>query len=311
MINGPATANYDEDLGSIFLSDWAHMDIFQLWENIAKKGAPPALENGLINGTNVYDCTNSTDNACLGNGKHMISSLSVKVLTCRTGTRFETTFTPGTKYRIRLVNTATDGYIRFAIDGHSFQVIANDLVPIVPYTTDNLLMGIGQRYDIVVEANQAVSNYWLRAIWQTTCSQNDNANNILGIVRYKGADTTTTPTTTSGTFPDTCGDEPLASLVPHVPLDVGATDSENELDLGVNFSAQAVTWTINTTSLLLDWEDPTELQILNGDSVFPTDYNVHAITEVNKVTTSLFPTSSSISPRTPATCPQIYIATCC
>ena len=73
IINGPATADYDEDLGSIFLSDWSHTDVFELWRNIAKKGAPPALDNGLINGTNVFDCSASTDKACLGNGKHMIS----------------------------------------------------------------------------------------------------------------------------------------------------------------------------------------------------------------------------------------------
>lgn len=139
IIHGPTTRNYDEDLGTLFLSDWSHTSAFTLWDTSAKAGAPPQLENGLINGTNTYSCTGSTDSACLGNG-----------------TRFETTFTSGAKYLLRLVNTAIDGYIRFAIDDHSFSLISNDFVPIVPYTTDNLLIGIGQRYEIVVEANQAV-----------------------------------------------------------------------------------------------------------------------------------------------------------
>jgi len=31
--------------------------------------------------------------------------------------------------------------------------MGNDLVPIVPFVTDSLLVSIGQRYDIVVEAS--------------------------------------------------------------------------------------------------------------------------------------------------------------
>lgn len=125
IINGPATADYDEDLGLLFLQDWSHTPVSELWDS-ARLGAPPSLANGLINGTNTYN----------GGGK-----------------KFSTVFESGTKYRIRLVNTAVDGHFQFSIDGHSFQVIANDLVPIVPYTTDSILVSIGQRYDIVVEAN--------------------------------------------------------------------------------------------------------------------------------------------------------------
>ena len=158
------------------------LSTFTLWNNSASRGAPPQLENGLINGTNIYNCMGSTD--------------------------FETTFTSRTKYLIRLVITAIDGYIRFAIDGHYFSVISNDFVAIEPYTKDNLLIGIGQRFEIVVEANQDVNHYWLRAIWQTTCIGNDNADNILEIVRYGGASTTSDPPTTMGNFNNSCGDEP-------------------------------------------------------------------------------------------------------
>jgi FtsP/CotA-like multicopper oxidase with cupredoxin domain len=47
IINGPATADYDEDLGNLFLSDWAHESVFQIWDS-ARLGAPPALQNGLV-----------------------------------------------------------------------------------------------------------------------------------------------------------------------------------------------------------------------------------------------------------------------
>lgn len=264
IINGPATANYDEDLGVMLLSDWGHTDAFTLWEVKSKFGAPPALENGLINGTNTYDCSGSEDPNCLG-----------------TGTRWETVFTPNTKYRLRVVNTASDGFIRFTIDNHKFTVIANDLVPINPYITDNLLIGIAQRYDIVVEANAAIGNYWLRAIWETACSANDNPNNILGIVRYLGANNTSDPTSIVGNFSDNCGDEPLSNLVPYLELDVGDPATEKELDLSGNFG-NLFTWAINSSSLRLNLTDPTFLRIVNNEQTFPTDYNAISVPVVNE-----------------------------
>ena len=111
IINGPATADYDEDLGMLTLSDWGHQSVFTKWHTAQATGIPATLENGLINGTNTY-----------GNG----------------GSRYKTVFKPGTKYRIRIVNTAVEGHFRFTIDNHTFAVIANDLVPLVPYETDNV-----------------------------------------------------------------------------------------------------------------------------------------------------------------------------
>lgn len=74
---------------------------------------------------------------------------------------------------------------RFQIDHHDFQVVAMDLVPIVPYTTDNLLVDIAQRYEIIVNANATDNgNYWLRAVWQTSCSATLNPTNAVGIIRY-------------------------------------------------------------------------------------------------------------------------------
>lgn len=128
IFNGPATANYDEDLGVLFLDDWSHKSVFSLWYT-ARQGAPPALENGLINGTNTYDCGSSGDSTCTGT----------------LGAKYETAFQPGKKYLIRVVNVATDGHFQFSIDGHKLTVIATDLVPIKPYVTDSVLISIGQR----------------------------------------------------------------------------------------------------------------------------------------------------------------------
>lgn len=254
IINGPATADYDEDLGALFLQDWSHDTAFSLW-HIAQQGAPPTMENILINGTNTFE-----------DG----------------GSRFETSFVEGTKYRMRLLNVATDGHLRFSIDNHTFSVIAMDLVPIIPYETDNLLISIGQRYDIVVEATASDGDYWLRAGWQSACATNGNPDNALGIIRYdtsSTADPTSTSDVTSMT--DSCYDEPLESLVPYVPLTVGDSGLTDQVD--VSFAiGDAFTWTINSSSLYLNWSMPTNLDIYNNVSIFPTPYNVIALPQVDE-----------------------------
>lgn len=267
IINGPASANYDTDLGTVMLTDWGHESAFALYD-VAKIGAPPTLENTLINGTNTFDCTSTTDANCLG-----------------TGSYFETTFEAGQSYRMRFINSATDAHFRLSIDNHNFTVIAMDLVPIVPFDTDNLLIAIGQRYDIVVTATEKSGDYWLRAGWQSACSTNLNPNNALGIIRYDSsstADPTSTQQTTVAMLASSCQDQDLADLVPYLSTTIDtATNTDQELDLDF-VTTTSIMWTINTSTLLLNWSDPTILQVYNNISQFPTDYNVVALTGVNE-----------------------------
>jgi FtsP/CotA-like multicopper oxidase with cupredoxin domain len=88
----------------------------------AQTVGPPPLDNGLINGTNTYE-----------NGGH----------------RYNVSFAPGKSYRMRLVNGAVDTHFKFMIDNHTMTVIASDLVPIKPYNTTVLNIGMGQRYDVI------------------------------------------------------------------------------------------------------------------------------------------------------------------
>lgn len=83
----------------------------------AQSSGPPTLDNGLINGTNTYD-----------DG----------------GSRFDVAFTSDTSYRLRLVNGAVDTHFKFMIDNHTMTVIASDLVPVTPYETTVLDIGMGR-----------------------------------------------------------------------------------------------------------------------------------------------------------------------
>ena len=49
-------------------------------------------------------------------------------------------------------------------------------------------IGMGQRYDVIVQANMSsvASDFWLRAVPDTFCSDNDNPDDIKGIIHYGG-----------------------------------------------------------------------------------------------------------------------------
>ncbi|KEY64653.1 hypothetical protein S7711_02853 [Stachybotrys chartarum IBT 7711] len=255
ILNGPATADYDEDLGVLFLQDWGHDTAFQNWET-AKLGAPPVLETGLINGTNTWDCSDDTSEACIGGGE-----------------KFQTIFEAGKKYLLRLVNVAIDGHFQFSIDGHSLTVIANDLVPIVPYETDSVQISIGQRYDVIVEANAESGDYWLRAGWNDACNTNANPTGMTGIVRYNSSSSAEPTSSSNVTTATSCEDEPLASLVPHVQLNVSSSATTIDQELGFTFD-DYFKWTINASSLYIDWAEPTLIQMLEGNTTYETEYNV-------------------------------------
>lgn len=46
VINGPATASYDTDLGTLFLNDWSHQTVDALY-HAAQVSGPPTLDNGV------------------------------------------------------------------------------------------------------------------------------------------------------------------------------------------------------------------------------------------------------------------------
>lgn len=128
IINGPATSNYDIDLGTYTVSDWYYRSAFVesliATSNLQIQRGPPPGDNIVVNGTNK--------NANGGGAYGKVSLVK------------------GKKYLLRLINTSMDAQIRVSLDGHRFTVVASDLVPIVPYTTDWVLLGIGMPNALVL-----------------------------------------------------------------------------------------------------------------------------------------------------------------
>jgi FtsP/CotA-like multicopper oxidase with cupredoxin domain len=139
VVNGPASANYDIDLGPYVITDWYHQtaDVLQLKAE-QPTGPPPPADNILFNGTNI--------NPKGAGGQYNRVKL-----------------TPGKKHRLRIINTSVDNGFTVSLVGHNFTVISTDLVPTQPVVKSQLFLGVGQRYDVIINANQAVANYWFNA----------------------------------------------------------------------------------------------------------------------------------------------------
>lgn len=97
---------------------------------------------------------------------------------------------------------------------------------------------------------------------------------MTGIIRYNST-STDEPTSISTVVPsNSCGDEPAESLVPYLSLDVGDITSTADEFESMGFKVDSYfKWTINGSSLFLNWSDPTLTQVLDGQKVFAAAEN--------------------------------------
>lgn len=57
---------------------------------------------------------------------------------------------PGARARFRVINASADTAFRFAIGGHRLTVTHTDGFPCTPVTVDTVMLGMGERYDLLV-----------------------------------------------------------------------------------------------------------------------------------------------------------------
>lgn len=190
------------------------------------------------------------------------------------GSRFVApkTLTPGKKYLFRIINSAIQSTFKVYLDNHQFTVIANDFVPITPYTTNVLNINIGQRYDVIVEATQSTGSFFFRADNQNACAGTVQSLDIRAVVNYDGSAVTDGSSGTAYSYTGECVDEPVTSLVPVAPMTVGnANVNVGTLDVVVQGNdAQLYKWYLSGTTFLAEYNDPTLLAVM-GNKTLPTD----------------------------------------
>ncbi|KAF8194694.1 Cupredoxin [Pholiota molesta] len=168
---------------------------------------------------------------------------------------------PSKRYRFRLVSISCDPNFVFSIDGHTMTIIEVDGVNVQPLTVDSIQIFVGQRYSFVLNTNQPIANYWIRALPNSGTVTFDGGVNS-AILRYwdaPNADPTTT-STSSNPMLETNLHPLVNAAAPGIPT-VGAADVNINLD--IEFSFTTLQFTVNGATFLPP-SVPVLLQIING-----------------------------------------------
>ncbi|KAG1747743.1 laccase [Suillus paluster] len=212
----------DDESTVITLSDWYHDPSTQL----NKISGAVSNNSTLINGLGRYP----------GGPMSPLSVINVE---------------QGMRYRFRVIGLSCDPSFNFTIDGHTMTIIEADGVETVL---------AGQRYSVVVHANQPVDNYWVRAL-SNLPNQTFAGGLNQAIFRYNGAPYED-PTSSPGPVTMLFDEAKLASLnsipVPGVP-EIG------KADVSINLVAGSVNglFTMNNVSYH-NPPTPILLQMLSG-----------------------------------------------
>ena len=247
------------------VSDWYYQTISaRSYLNSRNPGRAITLaDNGLINGTMVSKDRNS--------GAYGVTMMQ-----------------RGKRYRLRLINVSVDNSWMFSLDGHPFEIITADLVPVKPVVQNWIFLGVGQRHDVIITANQTGGNWWFRAETPDRCGTNANNGNIKSIFRYENA-TQALPNSTATPYTPQCGtDYPLVpfwdSFVPSEPL-IAAGQLSTAIQVGVTASRQPlVQWGINFSAISVNWETPVVQTVLRDPQAqFPRMQNLIRMPDAGKV----------------------------
>ncbi|KAF3279483.1 hypothetical protein TWF970_004039 [Orbilia oligospora] len=268
------------------LTDLFHTSAFTLYYKEVR-GIPPLPNSKLLNGKRKFPCNLTTDSRCVSDK----------------GGFTDIVFEKGKKYRLRLINMSTTYMQTFWIDGYNFTVAAADFVPIELYRTGVINIAIGQRYDVIVEANGDTCeqiDFWINmktcltppGVLPVECSTEDART---GIARYDSRSTKNPSTISNCRNQKLYRDEPkqlikpiLKKSVPPPPsgiLDgffVSWDPSSNELK--TLQSGTEWRWNMANSTFFVDWAEPTYSYLgLEGAKMpFPHSYQPIYLNKKNR-----------------------------
>ncbi|XP_050711720.1 uncharacterized protein LOC126995868 isoform X4 [Eriocheir sinensis] len=142
----------------------------------------------------------------------------------------------GKRHRLRIISTSVlNCPVIVSVDGHRLTIIATDGSPIKPFATDSFVIYAAERFDVVIEANQTVDNYWIRFNGLIDCQQLQCVQGA--VLRYDGApdQDPTAPLTYTADYPsgvvvnplNTAGDAPEEVTIAELDALVSSSLSTN------------------------------------------------------------------------------------
>ncbi|KAG5924285.1 hypothetical protein E4U42_004702 [Claviceps africana] len=225
---------------------------------------PAFSDNNLINGKMNYDCSLVKDGTpCVSNAG--ISKFVMK---------------PGKKHLLRVINGGSAGLQYFSIDEHELEVISMDFVPIKPYRTNYITLGVGQRSEVIVRGKKSKEDtsraYFMRANLSTICAL-PRQPHALAALYYSDADAAAnkTPRSAAQVFSESrlgCANEALASTVPvHA---APAKQPDRVIRLQITDSVNATgheEYLINNQTFRINFNQPVLKLAQEGNFSYPND----------------------------------------
>ena len=270
-LHGPSSAEWDEAISPpLIMTDWGHNSAFDAVTT--GEDTPDFLLNGRGNVTRVNDWIANTTTV---QSPYRITFEKQKSgISCK-------------KYLLGVINTSFTRTFVFSIDNHRLQMASADYVPIYPYYNNSVLIGVGQRYHVIVEANPLQyndtsplpkdGNYWIRT-YEIACGGPLNVSNGFertGILRYDSSSTADPSSQPWQNISQACADETYTSLHPVLPWQVPDPEtitSEKQFDLQMNKSLPnpafpLARWSLDLAPefipLRVDYSNPTFFHLNN------------------------------------------------
>lgn len=157
----------------------------------------PERRRALADGDDDEDEPASFERRNPGDGNFTVYAAN---LTCAdanaTATFFNATLSAGKTYRLRLANVGTFANVQFSIDNHTLTVVEAEGTSVEPVQVQSLVLGVAQRYSVLVTLDQTPGPYWIRSELMTDMFTYDNPGVetlTLGVLRYDGTDTDAMP----------------------------------------------------------------------------------------------------------------------
>jgi FtsP/CotA-like multicopper oxidase with cupredoxin domain len=265
VIHGPVQPEitYDFDLGPVMVSEHCHTSYYDELKLILQKPPVfPNVDNNLINGKGADNCNGTACQHGYGLSKF--------------------NFTSGKRHRLRLINTGQNANQKFSIDGHELTVIANDFVPVQPYSTTVVTLGVGQRTDVIVEGTGSPDNaVWMRAAIDMDCLNNTaSIPTVRAAVYYENADTSQQPARNASGWPwqsNNCRNDPLNNTVPYyalTPPAQPATTKTIDISIGLNSSGNTLLF-VDSSSFRINYNTPLYLLSRVGNTSYPDSPNLN------------------------------------
>ncbi|KAK9413328.1 putative Laccase [Seiridium unicorne] len=272
VFHGPKSQKWDYDVGPVLLSDWFHREYFEIVEGVMGNGTnrkPAISDNNLINGKMNFDCSRVSDGTpCVSNAG--VSKFKLK---------------PGKDNLLRVINGGSAGLQYFSVDDHLMTVIAMDFIPIKPYTTNVITLGVGQRSDVIIHGksgNLTNQAYWIRSNISTLCALPSQPHGLAALYYSEDASNAgVVPTSQAQIWNETsfgCANVPLALTQPLNAVPVKQPDTTITINVLDTLNATGHDeYLLNNQTFRADYNLPVLKAILPGNTTQSLDPNRNVV----------------------------------